>query len=214
MEKENNNIEQKSIKKYQEQLQKELTRKEQERLQKENERRMVQNYQIQANKDNIGEKKERSYKSPEERKIDIDYRYTMEHLKNYLKTIQQYEDLKKNVEQLDKVNKSLESLRDKKIKEKYETSKQSLEKKICNTLAIKKDKPQLLQSKKTVEQSFRDKIQKGLADFGAKADVAKKNIAEIKSEKIKQSSQRENKLVRRTTNSEKTIEPQKRARGR
>ena len=51
MEKENNNIEKKSIKKYQEQLQKELTRKEQERLQKENERRMVQNDHIQANKD-------------------------------------------------------------------------------------------------------------------------------------------------------------------
>lgn len=169
---------------------------------------------IQANNEDRGAKQEKNYKSLEERQIDIDYRHTMYNLKNYLETIQKYEDLKKNVEQLNKINKKLETMKDKRVKEKYETSKQSLENKICYTLQIKKDKPKLWQSKKAVEQSFRNKVQKGLADMGAKAEVAKIKIAEIKAGKNIQTSQQKNNPVRRTTNRAKTIASQTRARVR
>lgn len=168
---------------------------------------------IQANQEGRGAKQAKPYKTLEERQIDIDYRYTMDNLKHYLETVQKYEDLRKNVEQLDKVNKSLETVKDKKVKEKYETSKQSIEKKICDTLDIKKDKPKFLQSKKAVETSFRGKVQKGLADLGAKAEVAKTKIAEIKAEKNTQSSHRENEPGR-TASRAKTIAPQTRTRAR
>ena len=165
----------------------------------------------QEKREGSGAKQGKPYKSLEERQINADYRYVMDNLK---KQVQDYENAKKNVEQLEKINKSLENLKDKKVIEKYQTTKKSLEKKICGTLGIKKDKPKLWQSKKVVEQSFRNKVQKGLADMGTKADVAKKKIAETKCEKNTQTSQRENKPVGRTTNRAKAIVPQTRTRAR
>lgn len=167
---------------------------------------------IQANKEGRGAKQEQSYKSLEERQINIDYRYAMEHLKEYLDTVQKYENLQKNVEQLDKVNKSLESTKDKKAVEKYQTTKESLEKKICDTLEIKKDKPKFLQSKKAVESSFKDKVKKGLADLGAKAEVAKAEITKIKAVEKAQTTHGEYKPANRTAS--RTVKPQTRARGR
>lgn len=131
-----------------------------------------------------------------------------ERLKKHLETVQKYEDLKKNVEQLDKVNKNLETMKDKKVMEKYETSKQALEKKICDTLGIKKDKPKFLQSKKAVESSFRQKVEKGLVELGAKVEVSKAEITKIKAEEKAQNSHGEKKSARIKT------EPQKQTRAR
>lgn len=132
------------------------------------------------------------------------------------KILQTYENLKNNVEQLDKVNKNLDMLKDKKVVEKYKTSKVTLEKKICETLDIKKDKPKLLHSKKAVEISFREKIGKGIADLKSKADIAKGRLSEIKAEKKEQSINRDNKpaSTSRTASHSKTIAPQTKARGR
>lgn len=126
------------------------------------------------------------------------------------KMIQTYENLKNNVVQLEKVNKNLETLKEKKVIEKYETSKQALEKKICETLDIKKDKPKLLHSKKAVETSFREKVQKGLADLGEKVSIAKDRLGEIRNEKKSQFNYFENKPE--TTCRAKTVAPKTRTR--
>lgn len=126
------------------------------------------------------------------------------------KIVQTYENLKNNVVQLEKVNKNLETLKEKKVIEKYETSKQALEKKICETLDIKKDKPKLLHSKKAVETSFREKIQKGLADLGEKVSIAKDRLGEIRNEKKSQFNYSEDKPE--TTCRAKTVAPKTRTR--
>ena len=128
------------------------------------------------------------------------------------KVIKTYEMVKNNVEQLDKVNKNLDTLKDKKVIEKYETTKKSLEKKVCDTLEITKDKPKFLQSKKAVETSFREKIGKGLADLKAKADICKGRLSQINAEKKEQTSHREKEPASRTAS--RTVKPQTQTRGR
>lgn len=130
------------------------------------------------------------------------------------KIVQTYENLKNNVAQLDKVNKNLETLKDKKVMEKYQTSKDTLEKKICETLDIQKDKPKFLQSKKAVETSFREKVQKGLTDLGAKAEIAKARLTEIKAEKNTQSYYRDNKPASTSRTASRTVKPQTQTRAR
>jgi len=107
------------------------------------------------------------------------------------KIVSTYETLKNQVGQLDKVNKNLETLKDKKVMEKYETSKADLETKIGETLGIQKDKPKFLQSKKVPETTFKEKVQKGLAEMGEKAKIATERVKEIRAEK--QSNHRDNK---------------------
>lgn len=161
--------------------------------------------EIKANREGTGARKEQPYKPPEKDKA------------SYLKTIQTYENLKKNVEQLDKVNKNLETIKDTRARAKYETSKQSLENKICETLDIKKDKPKFLQSKKEVETSFREKVQRGIDNLEKRVEVAKTKIAEMKKEPSEQAFQPvENRENARTITREnaRTITPQNKARGR
>lgn len=119
------------------------------------------------------------------------------------KIIESYANLKNNVEQLDKLNKSMETLKDKRVMEKYQASKESLEKKICDTLEITKDKPKLFQRKQTIEKSFRERVEKGLADLGAKAEIAKARLSEIRSEKRTGSSRNRSASTGRTANRKK-----------
>lgn len=128
------------------------------------------------------------------------------------KIISTYENLKNQVGQLEKVNKNLDTLKDKKVMEKYETSKADLEKKIGETLGIQKDKPKFLQNKNVPENTFREKVQKGLSELGEKAKIATERLKEIRTEK--QSTQREHKpaSTSRTASQSKTVAPKTRTR--
>ncbi len=129
-------------------------------------------------------------------------------------TIKTYETLRNNVEQLNKVNKNLDSIKDKRIVEKYETTKQSLEKKVCETLEITKEKPKLMQNKKQIETSFREKVEKGLSDLKAKADICKVRLSEINAEKRSSVSVKEKNSYSEKKTVSRTIKPQTRTRGR
>lgn len=128
------------------------------------------------------------------------------------KIVSTYENLKNQVGQLEKINNNLDTLKDKKVMEKYQTSKVDLEKKIGETLDIQKDKPKFLQNKKVPENTFKEKIQKGLSELGEKAKIATERLKEIRAEK--QSTHRENKpaSTSRTTSQAKTQAPKSRTR--
>lgn len=160
-------------------------------------------------------KKERAvmYRGDEEKQINRDYRYAMDNLKEYLAVLQNYEKTKQNIEQLDRVNKSIKKTKDKEVIKKYQTTKTSLEKRICDTLAIEKDKPKFWQNEKMLEESFRNRVQKAVNELGEKAKIAKEKIEKVKAEEIKTKEQSHD--VRSGINRNNVIEKsQTRARAR